>query len=134
MADDQSEALSSLRVGGVSPLGSPRPQARSCRFHLRWRGDCIECVDNEIDRRAEAVSPAPAPQDQPLTVKEVLVLLFTLTDAASIEIHSGDREPGRYIKREQILAAPAPQTTTAQTETNDDEENTEGSQGTTGRA
>jgi len=32
-----------------------------------------------------------------------LHIVFQTTGAESIEIHSGDREPGRYITREQVL-------------------------------
>jgi len=36
-------------------------------------------------------------------VKEALVILFKETGAEAIEIHSGDREPGAFIKRSDIL-------------------------------
>lgn len=36
-------------------------------------------------------------------VKDALIVIFEETGAAVIEIHSGDREPGACIKREDII-------------------------------
>lgn len=47
------------------------------------------------------------PEEQARTLREAIATVFRLTGAASIEIHSGDREPGEYISRAVALTAPA---------------------------
>ena len=39
----------------------------------------------------------------PLTLHDALRLVFELSGAESLELHSGDREPSRYITRASVL-------------------------------
>jgi hypothetical protein len=41
-------------------------------------------------------------------IEAALKVIFQLTGAEAIEIHSGDREPGTYISRESIMGKEQP--------------------------